>query len=116
MSIRNTGYHYTADPLAKFANGSVSFTRPSVAASLRFLLILLGSICHNLIAQSGATKSAVAKNAVAKNPTAQYLPIIPAPQTVIQFPNAPFFNWPDQIEVQIIGADSLMNLHQNHIL
>ncbi|MEI8101260.1 MAG: beta-N-acetylhexosaminidase, partial [Bacteroidota bacterium] len=111
MSFRNHGYDKNTDPLAKFANGSFSLTRSTVAVALRFLLILLGSICHSAGAQSSATKTAVVKN-----PTAQYLPIIPAPQTVVQFPNAPFFNWPDQIEVQIIGADSLMNLHQNNIL
>ena len=111
MSFRNHGYDKNTDPWAKFANGSFSLKSSYIAVALRFLLILLGSVCHNLSAQSNATKSAVVKN-----PTAQYLPIIPAPQTVIQFPNAPFFNWPDQIEVQIIGADSLMNLHQNNIL
>ena len=111
MFFRNHGYDKNTDPWAKFANGSFSLKSSYIAVALRFLLILLGSVCHNLSAQSNATKSAVAKN-----PTAQYLPIIPAPQTVIQFPNAPFFKWPDQIEVQIIGADSLMNLHQNNIL
>ena len=111
MSFRNNGTHKTTDPLAKFANGSVSFTRPSVTFAFRFLLILLGSICLNTRAQSSASKTAVVKN-----PTAQFLPIIPAPQTVVQFPNAPFYNWPDQIEVQIIGTDSIMNLYEKNIL
>jgi hexosaminidase len=64
-----------------------------------------------LIAQNNA-----AKYGVSKNPTAQHLPIIPAPQTVVQFPNAPFFNWPDQIEVQLIGTDTLLKAYKNDMI
>ena len=39
---------------------------------------------------------------------AQFLPIIPQPKKVIQFPNATLFNWNDQLEIQLIGTDSVL--------